>query len=487
MIKESNISLDLLFKPKNVAIYEAKDKLYYFISGYEQHGFDIDKFYLINPKEEQVMNIKCYKTIESIPEDTIDLFIIAVRRELIISILKEILDKKKVNFIHFFSAGTTEADAIGEKIELEIKEILNSKNLTTRAIGPNCMGVYCPNGKNTYSPAFPKESGNIGLIFHSGDLHSKMITYGSERYKFRYSKGVSVGNCIDLQISDFLRYFNQDEETDFICIYFEGFPKHHKEEGKTLFKALKEMKKPVLFLRGGRTSRAQTAVLTHTGSLGTPTKMWDAVFKQTHAIQVDGILDDLIDYANIFNEFFKRYKHLSIEERMKFYPKSKKALVILWSGGLGILDTDALTEIGIELPYFEGKTLKKLREVYPLKIGSLSNPLDLPWIVTTDIFVELSKAAVGENIDVVLLETDSPMHWDSERFEKYYNNLKSIRDHVNSLNKFFILILPEYPHPIRNKYYKRLIADGFIVYPSIRRAGKSFITLFQYGKKIKRR
>ena len=116
MIKESNNSLDLLFKPKNVAIYEAKDKLYYFISGYEQHGFNLGKLYLINPTEDKVLNIKCLKNIESIPDDTIDLFILAVRRELIIPSLKEILTKKKVNFIHFFSAGTSEADKIGEYV-----------------------------------------------------------------------------------------------------------------------------------------------------------------------------------------------------------------------------------------------------------------------------------------------------------------------------------------------------------------------------------
>ncbi|MHA1292422.1 MAG: CoA-binding protein [Promethearchaeota archaeon] len=486
MLKNNfNNSLDELFKPKTIAIYEAKEKLYYFINGYKTFGFNRENLYLISPNENKVLGIDCYKSIEDIPTNTIDLFILAVRRELIIESLLEKIKKKEVKFIHFFSAGTGESDELGIKIEDNIRKILYKNNNKTRAIGPNCMGVYCPIGKNTYSPTFPQEPGNIGLIFHSGDLHSKMIIYSSFRYDLKFSKGVSVGNCVDLQISDFLKYFNNDEETDFVCVYFEGFSKYKEMEGKRLFNTLKNMKKPVLFLRGGRTNRAQAAVASHTGSLGTPQKMWQAVFTQTPTINAGDSLDDLIDRAYIFNDFFKKYRNISFEEQIKYYPNDKNALVILWSGGLGIIDTDVLTELGVKLPHFEGKEKEKLMEVYPLKIGSLSNPLDLPWIVATDLFSKICKAAITNKINVIFLETDSPLHWDKERFQQYYKNLLSIKKYADSKNKIFILILPEYPHRIRTKYYKKLLKDDFIVYPSIKRAAKSFLALYDYGKKLK--
>ena len=486
MSKDNNHLLDLLFKPKNIAIYTASEKLYYFIMGFKEHEYDLNNLYLVSPNNDELFGVKCIKSIDDIPSDTIDLVILAVRRGILVESLKEVLSKKKVKFIHFFSAGTGESDDIGVKIGEKLREILDKNKDHVRAIGPNCMGLYCPSGKTTYSPTFPREPGNIGLIFHSGDLHSKMITYGSFRHKLTFSKGVSVGNCLDLQISDFLEYYNQDRDTDFVCIYFEGFSKYRESEGKRLFNVLKSMKKPVLILRGGRTTRAQTAVHTHTGSLGSPRKMWEALYTQTNTIEAGVVLDDLIDYANMFNQFFKRYRGLPFKEQLKYYPKSNNALVILWSGGIGILDTDALTEIGINLPLFEGEEKKKLMDVYPLKIGSLSNPLDLPWIVTTDIFPNLGKAAVTDKIDVVMLETDSPMHWDKDRFEQYYKNLVEIRDHVVSLNKIFILILPEYPHRARLKYYTKLLEEGFIVYPSITRAAKAFLALYEYGNKLKK-
>ncbi len=298
---------------------------------------------------------------------------------------------------------------------------------------------------------------------------------------------MSVGNCVDLQVSDFLLYFNEDDDIDLICVYFEGFSKFYNHEGRKLFNILKNMNKPVLFLKGGRTKRAQTAVSSHTGSLGTPQRIWNAIFKQTPTINVGKNLNDLLDTAFLFNYFFKRYKRqkrIQNKELIKYLPKTKNAILVVWSGGLGIIDTDELTELGINLPQFKGTKLEKLRNVYPLKIGSLSNPLDLPWIVATEIFVNLCKAAIDDDIDLFIIETDSPLHWDEERFNQYYNNLLKIKEHIESLNKILILVLPEYPHKVRQNYYKKLLNDGFIVYPSIHRAAMAFLKLYEYGSKL---
>ena len=148
------------------------------------------------------------------------------------------------------------------------------------------MGVYCPKGKNAYLPTFPTESGNISLIFQSGDLHSKLIKIGSKRHGLTFSMGVSVGNCVNLQISEFLDYFNDDVDTKIICVYIEGFSKFHPDEGRRLFKSLKNMKKPVLLIKGGKTPRAQTAVTTHTGAIASDQRIWKAIFNQTPTIEV---------------------------------------------------------------------------------------------------------------------------------------------------------------------------------------------------------
>ncbi len=479
-------TLDHLFKPENVAIYVAKASFSFFIDGFIEQGFKKENLYLVSPTEKELSGIKCYKSFDNIPTDIIDLLILAVGRDYLIQSLKEILAIKTVRFIHFFTARTGEYDAIGLKIEDQIREILDKDYSNTQAIGPNCMGVYCPK-HSSYMPGFPTEKGIIGLIFHSGDLCSRTIRYGFNRHNLKFSKGASIGNCVNLQVSDFLGYLNQDDETEIIVIYFEGFSRYGKGEGRKLFNLLKNMKKPVLFLRGGKTKRGQTAVLTHTGSLGTDKKIWQAIYKQTPLIEVGSSMNELIDYLFMFNRFYENNRGLSLQEQIKLYPKGKNTLVIIWSGGLGILDTDTLTDLGLDLPLFDSKTKDRLMKVYPLKVGSLSNPIDMPWISSRryEQYLNLCKAAISENIDVIIMHTDARRR-DKKIFEVRFNNLKTIREYIESLNKSLILILPEIPTSFRKTYYKMLVKEGFIVYSDLRRAAKAFLAFYEHGKKLRK-
>ncbi|TFG08337.1 MAG: hypothetical protein EU539_02570 [Promethearchaeota archaeon] len=475
-------ALDTMFYPKNVVILRASEKLWYFIEGFKRQNFDLDKLYLVNNSEEELFGIKTYNSWKEIPDKEIDHLIIAIKKERLIQNLKEILDGMTIKTIHFFTAGLGESDKKGTEIEKQIKEILKNANYSPRAIGPNCMGVYNPKGHISYYASFPTEPGNIALIFQSGDLHSKMVKIGSRRHSLRFSKGVTVGNCIDLQVSDFLIYFNEDNDTDLVCVYFEGFSKFHESEGRNLFDALKNMRKPVLFMRGGISKRAQSAVLTHTGSLASNEKIWKGIFRQTTAVQVAPSLDDIIDITYIFYSYINRYKKM--KKPIK-YPNGKQVLVILWSGGFGILATDTLAELGLELPHFKGEMLEKLKAIYPLKIGSLSNPLDLPWIVHTKQFRELSKKAISGEIDLVIIETDAWSDIESERFKNYYSNLLEIKKYTEDLDKILIIVLPLYESKKRQKFKEMLANDDFIIFPSIRRAGKAFLALHNYGIKSK--
>ena len=65
-------ALKSLFYPENVAIYEAKKKISYFIQGFKRQGFDLNKLYLINPNEAELFSMKCYDSLADVPEEYID-------------------------------------------------------------------------------------------------------------------------------------------------------------------------------------------------------------------------------------------------------------------------------------------------------------------------------------------------------------------------------------------------------------------------------
>ena len=485
MSDENPISLDYLFKPQTVAMFGASERFEYFFTGLKQQNFDHSNLYLINPRKEEVFGMKCYKSVSDLPVDTIDHLIIAVGRGRIIQSLKDMLTQKKIRTIHIFTAGLGESDEEGLVIEKELYDIINGDGVKTRFLGPNCMGVYSVPGHLSYEEDLPTEPGNISLVFQSGDLHSQVLRVSHNRYDLKFSKGVSCGNCLDLQISDFLHYYNNDKDTDLVGVYFEGFSKYHKNEGKTLLNTLKAMKKPVLFINGGSTDRSQKAALSHTGSIGTNQNIWKGIVKQTPVINVPTSLDDLVDYFYLFDKVIKRYKQ---KNEMVIYPKGKNALLVLWSGGFGIIDTNTLTEIGLKVPYFEGEVLEKLMKIHPIVLGSVKNPLDLPWISGTKEYVDLAKVAIAEgNIDIVMIETGaSDDYAQSDFFKRHVNNLIQIKDFTESLNKIFVLILPNYRGKVREMYFDMLGKEGFITFPSVRRAGKAFLALHEYGRKIKR-
>jgi len=74
-----------------------------------------------------------------------------------------------------------------------------------RLIGPNCMGVYCPNWGMSFSLDFPKEPGNIGVLCQSGGNAIYLIRSGASR-GLRFSKGISFGNACDVNECDILEY-----------------------------------------------------------------------------------------------------------------------------------------------------------------------------------------------------------------------------------------------------------------------------------------
>ncbi|MCK4780028.1 MAG: hypothetical protein KAT57_07570, partial [Candidatus Lokiarchaeota archaeon] len=68
----------------------------------------------------------------------------------------------------------------------------------------------------------------------------------------------------------------------------------------------------------------------------------------------------------------------------------------------------------------------------------------------------------------------------------YYSNLLELRDYVESLNKSFIIILHQYPSESQTKFTNMLMEDEFIVYPTIEAAAKSFLRVYEYGKRLVR-
>ncbi|MFX1298364.1 MAG: CoA-binding protein, partial [Promethearchaeota archaeon] len=285
---ESKDYIEKMFYPKSIAMIEAAKNRTWQVLGITSMNFRGD-LYVVSKKEDELLGIKCHKDISELP-DKIDHAIIAVNRNRLKKIIESCVEKK-FHTIHIFSAGAAEYDEKGAEIEREIYEILKDSDI--RAIGPNCMGVYCPEGRISYNPRFSGKPDGLAFVSQSGDITSQYI-FMMNNHEVYFSKAASIGNSIDLKIHDFVEYFSSDEKTEIISIYFEGFSRYDKGEGRKLQDVLRKNKKPLLLLRGGVTDQGKKAAASHTGTLAVDNRIWRTLYKQTSALEVNSY-EELID------------------------------------------------------------------------------------------------------------------------------------------------------------------------------------------------
>jgi acyl-CoA synthetase (NDP forming) len=455
--------MEKLFYPRSIAVIEASSKREWQVLGITERNYE-GKLYLVSKEEDTVFGIKCYKDVSDLP-DRLDHAIISVNRNL----LKETIEKcieKKFATLHIFAAGGAEFDEKGEKIEHELYEII--KNSGSRTIGPNCMGIYSPEGKYAYMPNFAQKVGNVALVSHSGDLTTQFI-FMENNHGVYFSKAASIGNSIDLKITDFLEYFSADAQSEILCVYFEGFSRYAIADGRRLLKILRENRKPLIVLRGGQTDQGKKAVSSHTGTIASNNRIWEAIFKQTIALPVE-TFDEWIDAAIAFNYC----KNL--------YPTRKSVVLMGWSGGKMVTSTDQIIQLGIEMPEIAAATQTKMKSL--IKVGSVRNPIDLPWIGREEKYPEICRLAIEEPyIGGIINESGT---WDKldERFQKYFENLLKIFEYAKAVKKPFLLSLPYSNNYMQREEFKNMLTEqGIPVFPTIQRAAKAFLSLYEFQRK----
>ncbi|MFX1477727.1 MAG: hypothetical protein ACFFCI_06315, partial [Promethearchaeota archaeon] len=332
-----------LFFPKTLAFIGANPRRIWHLEGYinrfpKESLYVVTNYYddLMEKHKEFLKGVNVCTDISELP-DEIDHSVISVSRNRLLKTIKACLEKKFYT-IHVFSAGTGEFDEKGYEIEAELYELFkNNKN--SQLVGPNCMGIYSPRGKFSYAGRFSEKAGNFALVSQSGDLTNRIVETLNLKGVY-FSFAASVGNSISLRSSDLIDYYDNDENTDVILSYMEGFSQFRKSEleGRIFFESLKNVNKPLLLLKGGVSELGKRAASSHTGSLASQDAIWNSIYKQTNSIQIL-TYEELIDTAVLF-----RYC-LNCE------PKHNSILMITWSGGSSVLGVDSIARLnaGIDI------------------------------------------------------------------------------------------------------------------------------------------
>ncbi len=342
--------LNAIFKPRGVAIVGASSKPgkvgYQILKNIIDCGYE-GNIYPVNPHDDEVLGKKAYKTVEEIPGD-VDAAVISIPAPLVIHTL-EGCAQKGVKGVAVITSGFGEVGNIEE--EEQLKKIADKHNIAL--LGPNMFGyVYTPSKLNASFGPSDIRPGKIAFISQSGALAISLMGWTAME-KIGLASLVNLGNKADIDEKDLIEYFNNDDNVDAILIYMEG-----TKEGRKFLET--EIKKPVVILKVGSTTRGAEAAASHTGSLSGSDKIYEGVFKQLGLLR-----------ATTFTQAFDWARAFSLP-----LPKGEETIIITNGGGIGVATTDECEAVGLKLLDDEKWLEEKFRKTMP-DFGSTRNPIDI--------------------------------------------------------------------------------------------------------------
>ncbi len=372
-----------LFAPSTVAVLGASTTsttmANTFIRRMKDFGY-AGTLYPIHPNAAEVEGLRAYPSLAATPEP-VDYAYIAIGARAIPGALRGA--KGRVRFAHVISSGFGEITG-GEDLQAELVDSAAAGGC--RMLGPNSLGLYSPRGRLTFPANASREVGTVGVISQSGGLGTDIIKRGQWR-GLRFSGLVTVGNSADLGPVDLLEFYFADPQTKVIGLYLEDV-----KDGRRFFDVLRSApRKPVVILRGGRSSQGRMAAASHTGAMAGDGRAWIALGAQTACVLVD-TLDAFIDTLLAFQCLAPR-------------PHQPTRRVVLFGngGGTSVLAADAFAECGLDVEPFGRETLERLEALRLPPGTSVANPIDAP--VTT---LQEEEGRVANRIFDIVYESALP-------------------------------------------------------------------------------
>ena len=363
-------TLKEIMSPKSIAIVGASDTKTR-IGGRPLANMIEKKFtgevYPINPNRDTVQGIKAYSSLLDVKED-LDFVLVSVPSKIVVSVLEEAVIKKAKTAL-IFSSGFSEIGIQGEILQNQIKKISQESGL--RVIGPNCLGLF--NSSNNFFPTFTSTVNRTNPKPGGFAIASQSGAYGSHIYMVAQERGLDItywmttGNEVDLSVGETIQLMAEDPEVHTIMAYAESV-KNGPQFTKALDTARSE-KKPVIFMKVGRSEVGAAAANSHTASLAGEDAIYDEVLRAHGAYRVKST-EEMLDVA--------------YATKPRIFPVGKNLGIVTISGGGGVLMADAASDVGLTVGPMPQDAQDILKELVPF--ASPMNPVD----VTAQFFNDLT-------------------------------------------------------------------------------------------------
>jgi acetyltransferase len=319
--------------------------------------------HFVNPRYDELDGQPCYPSIGALPEVP-DTVVVAVNPLRAASVVADAA-AAGVPSVIIPGGGVVEGGDAAARMQREVGELAVQHGIAL--LGPNCMGlVDLTTNSATYigdvNPWLPR--GGVAGIAQSGSVTDAFIHSGN---RIGFSRIIGCGSEVVLDVCDFLAHSLDDDETDAVILFVEGFKRPER------FLALADhalaIGKPIMAVKVGRSRQAQAAAIAHSGSLAGESRATDAALRAAGVIVCED-LDRLLETAELVagcRRLGRRVGH-------------GRTGVVTVSTGEASLIADLAPTTGVDLPDVPPTTRTRLLRDLPT-LGYIGNPLD-PWGAT---------------------------------------------------------------------------------------------------------
>ena len=381
--------MDQLFNPKSVVVIGASENPDNLARTIVENLFEFQfngEIILVGKKEGILFGRKILTSMEDLQEG-IDVAVILTPAQTVPGIL-ESCGKKKIRWAIIETGGFSEYSEEGAKLEKEVLRI--AQKLGIRIVGPNGIGIS--NVENGFVVPFVKlrrrgiNKGKVSVLAQSGGVSLAYINLLASA-NVGISKVVSMGNKLDINEIDYLKYLIQDPQTEIIGLYLESL-----ERGRQLMEIARSTSKPIILHKANIGEGSHHIAKLHTAALANDDRVVDAALRQADIVR-----------TRDFRSFVSAVKILSLPPM-----KGKDLVVLSRSGGIAIVAADSAERYGFRLFPLTQSFQNRIHSYFRAKVIQPTNPLDLGDLFDFDLYIKILDQVLRiKDVDGILFQHGS--------------------------------------------------------------------------------
>ena len=270
------MSFERLLKPGSIAVFggaQAQEV----IRQSDRMGYEGD-IWPVHPKKMEILGRKVFRSVADLPASP-DAAYVGVNRYLTVDIVRELAARGAGGAV-CYATGFTEAGEEGADLERQLLEGSGEMPL----VGPNCYGLL-----NYLNGAmlWPDQQGGrrvekgVAIITMSSNVGFNLTM---QRRGLPIAYMLSLGNMLKFDLKDAIHVFARQDHVTALGLYVETMPDPQAFESAV--NVARELGKPIVAIKTGRSAVAQKMVVSHTASLAGSDDLVDALFKRLGVARV---------------------------------------------------------------------------------------------------------------------------------------------------------------------------------------------------------